>query len=59
MIHQKLTGTDRRSIGRSNAVVSDVLAEPALFKEVFSGMVSGDPVISMRAADAMEKITRP
>jgi hypothetical protein len=56
-ILQKLAGKDRRSIGQSNNVVAEVLAEPALFKEVFSCMVSGDPVISMRAADAMEKIT--
>lgn len=56
-ILQKLAGSDRRSIGRSNDVVADVLAEPTLFKEVFAGMLSEDKVVRMRAADAVAKIT--
>ncbi|MCK6624149.1 MAG: hypothetical protein L6R45_03115 [Anaerolineae bacterium] len=54
---QKLTGGDRRSIGRSDEVVAEVLAEPALFPLLFEGMLSHDPLIRMRAADAVEKIT--
>jgi hypothetical protein len=54
---QKLTGTDRRSIGRSDEVVTEVLAEPALFDAVFEGMLAADAVLRMRAADAVEKIT--
>ncbi len=56
-ILEKLTGGDRRSIGRSNEVVADVLKTPALFNEVFNGMFSNDPIIRMRSADAIEKIT--
>jgi hypothetical protein len=54
---QKLTGTDRRSIGRSDEVVTEVLAEPALFDAVFEGMLATDAVLRMRSADAVEKIT--
>lgn len=53
----KLAGRDRRSIGRSNEVVADVLRNPTLFNEVFNGMLADDPVIRMRSADATEKIT--
>ena len=56
-IVQKLEGGDRRSIGRADEVVTDVLADPSLFKELFHGMLSDDPVIGMRSADAIEKIT--
>lgn len=54
---KKLAGGDRRSIGRSNEVVADVLARPAFFRHVFEGLASEDSVVSMRAADAIEKIT--
>jgi hypothetical protein len=40
-----------------NEVVEEVLRDPKLFKVVFEGMMSGDPVIRMRSADAVEKIT--
>jgi len=53
----KLLGGDRRSIGRSDEVVSDVLAEPVLFGRLYEGMLDNDPVVRMRAADAAEKIT--
>ena len=52
-----LKGRDRRSIGRANDVVERVLAEPQRFKEVFEGMLDDDPIVRMRAADAVEKIT--
>jgi hypothetical protein len=54
----KLQGTDRRSIGRSEEVVGDVLADPGQFRLVFDAMLVADPVVRMRAADAVEKITR-
>jgi hypothetical protein len=54
----KLRGGDRRSIGRADEVVADVLEGPELFGEIFEGMVHGDPLIRMRAADAVEKVTR-
>lgn len=53
----KLSGGDRRSIGRSNEVVADVLANPRLFDALFGGLTAADPLVRMRAADAVEKIT--
>jgi hypothetical protein len=53
----KLTGHDRRSIGRANEVVEDVLDDPSLFEVVFNGMLSDDPIIRMRCADVVEKVT--
>ncbi|MGB0034109.1 MAG: hypothetical protein WBP79_01385 [Candidatus Acidiferrales bacterium] len=55
-ILKKLSGGDRRSIGRSNEVVAEVLARPALFRHVFDGLASENEVLRMRAADAAEKI---
>ena len=54
---RKLKKGDRRSIGRSNEVVSEVLANPRLFRVVFSGLFADDPGVRMRSADAMEKVT--
>jgi hypothetical protein len=54
---QKLQGGDRRSIGRSEQVVADVLENPLLFNVVFEGILCDDPIISMRCADATEKIS--
>src|SRR5271156_3772722 len=54
---KKLSGGDRRSIGRSNEVVTYVLAHPAHFPHVFDGIAADDATLRMRAADAIEKIT--
>ncbi|MEK7323777.1 MAG: hypothetical protein AAB217_00810, partial [Chloroflexota bacterium] len=56
-ILKKLEGGDLRSIGRSEEVAADVLADPALFGGLFEGMLDDNPLIRMRAADAVEKIT--
>ncbi len=56
-ILEKLKGGGRRSIGRANEVVRQVLRNPALLGELFKGMRSGDPLVRMRAADAAEKVT--
>jgi len=56
-ILRKLEGGDRRSIGRSNEVVAEVLADPELFGALFSGLTSDNPLLRMRSADAIEKIT--
>ena len=53
----KLRGGDRRSIGRSPQVVAEVLNNPQQFAELFAGMLSDDPLVRMRAADAVEKIS--
>lgn len=54
---RKLEGGDRRSIGRSEEVVSDVLENPGLFSVLVTGLSAGDAIVRMRAADAMEKIS--
>src|SRR5271155_2824367 len=54
---KKLSGGDRRSIGRSNEVVTYVLAHPAHFRHLVKGLATDDPVLRMRAADAIEKIS--
>ena len=56
-ILKKLKGGDRRSIGKSNEVVAEGLADPGLFGSLFDGMLDDDPLIRMRCADAVEKIT--
>ena len=56
-ILQKLKGGDLRSIGRADEVVDDVLKHPVLFGEVFEGMLDEDPVIRMRSADVLEKVS--
>lgn len=56
-ILHKLEGGDRRSIGRSNQVVAEVLAEPRCFGSLFAGLFANDPVVRARAADAVEKIS--
>jgi hypothetical protein len=54
---RKLRGGDRRSIGRSNELVAEVLAKPRLFAALVRGLAAEDPLVRMRAADALEKIT--
>jgi hypothetical protein len=54
---KKLSGGGRRSIGRSNEGVARVLAHPANFRHLIKGLAAIDPVLRMRAADAIEKIT--
>ncbi|MHC4527566.1 MAG: hypothetical protein ACYS29_06805 [Planctomycetota bacterium] len=56
-ILEKLSGGDRRSIGRAAEVVADMLGSPSLFAEVFEGMLDEDPLIRMRSADVIEKVS--
>ncbi len=56
-ILQKLRGGDLRSIGRAEEVVQDILRSPSLFGEVFDGMLNDDPLIRMRSADVLEKVS--
>ena len=55
---KKLQGGDRRSIGKVDAVVEDIRNEPKLFEVLVDGLFEADPLIRMRAADAVEKTTR-
>lgn len=57
-ILEKLQGGDLRSIGRANEVAHEVEDNPALFESVFNGLTNDDPVIRMRAADVIEKVTQ-
>jgi len=54
---KKLGGGDRRSIGRVEEVVEDVLRDPSLFENLLDGMFVDAPIVRMRAADAVEKAT--
>ena len=53
----KLTGGDRRSIGNVEDVIQDGINRPALFDVLFDGLSVDDPLIRMRAADAIEKLS--
>ena len=53
----QLAGGDRRSIGRSNEIVSRVLREPRQFPQLIKCLWSDNPIVRMRAADAIEKIS--
>jgi HEAT repeat protein len=54
----KLRGGDRRSLGESAEAVAAVAKTPALFADLFECLFDDDPVVRMRAADAVEKATR-
>jgi hypothetical protein len=53
-----LQGGDRRTIGHSDQVAAMVARDTALFPGLIAGLWSEDPFLRMRAADAVEKITR-
>ena len=55
---RQLLGGDRRSIGAIPLLVKRVLANPTLFPPLVRGMAAPDPLIRMRCADAVEKVTR-
>lgn len=55
---EKLAGTDRRSTGRADEVAREIAVNQALFDEVVAAIFGDDPVIRMRAADAVEKASR-
>ena len=53
-----LQGGDRRSIGRADEAVESVRRAPGRFDELWACLAHGDPVVRMRAIDAVEKISR-
>jgi hypothetical protein len=53
-----LAGGDRRSLGRASDVVALVLQDPSRFAELVHCLWSDDAVVRMRAADAVEKVSR-
>ena len=56
-ILSRLQGGDRRSIGNVGEVVAAVRIKPELFKELATSLFDRDPIVRMRAADAMEKLS--
>jgi hypothetical protein len=54
---QSLSGGDRRSVGESSRAVLAVLEAPELIGILFQGVEACDPVLRMRCADAIEKVT--
>lgn len=54
---ERLEGGDHRSIGRSNEVVREVLADRRRLPALLDGMEATDPLVRMRAADALEKVS--
>jgi HEAT repeat protein len=53
-----LEGPDRRSLGWTPTVVRRVLRDPALIAVLVRGLQVPDPLVRMRAADALEKVSR-
>jgi hypothetical protein len=53
-----LKGGDRRSIGRANAVLAELRRDPARFDELWICLSHADPLVRMRAADVLEKLSR-
>jgi hypothetical protein len=53
-----LKGGDRRSIGRADEVFASVRRNPTRFDELWSCLSSEYPLVRMRAADALEKLSR-
>ncbi|MDP9024320.1 MAG: hypothetical protein M3N13_02945 [Candidatus Eremiobacteraeota bacterium] len=57
-IRDRLRGDERRQLGTSDSVSSDILRRPEGFVELFEAFFDEDPVVRIRAADAAEKATR-
>src|SRR5262249_24856944 len=49
---------NRRSVGRSNGVARQVLKSSRRLPELVAGLWHRDPLIRMRAGDALEKVSR-
>ena len=57
-IREVLSGGDLRSVGHVDAVVAYVGNDPDRFSELMTGLTDDRPVVRMRSADAIEKVTR-
>ena len=57
-LRRLLDGGDRRSIGQVNEAVSRIRGSPSNVSVAVQVMGDTDPLISMRAADALEKASR-
>jgi hypothetical protein len=57
-LREYLTGGDRRSIGHSKKLLKLMQERTDLFPRLLRCMWDSDPLVAMRAADAVEKITQ-
>ena len=57
-ILELLKGGDRRTIGHANQVAKLVSEDTTLFTSLMEGLWSQNAIVRMRAADALEKVTR-
>lgn len=57
-IREVLSGGDLRSVGHVDEVVTFVGNDPDRFSELLTVLTDDRPVVRMRSADAMEKVTR-
>jgi|SRR6185312_4527109 len=55
-ISGKLKGGDLRSIGKANALITEI-TDQQKFDELFCGLFNADRLVVMRSADAIEKVT--
>jgi hypothetical protein len=53
-----LGGRDRRSIGNSDRVAGMITSHPEQLPHLVDLLWDSDPIIAMRSADALEKVTR-
>lgn len=56
-IRPYLTGGDKRSVGQVEKVIGMVKHDPDLFVQLIAGMTDADPLVRMRSADAVEKLS--
>ncbi|MFZ0158214.1 MAG: hypothetical protein WAL50_04215 [Kineosporiaceae bacterium] len=57
-LDQRLRGGDPRSLGQANEIVGEVLSAPDRLAELVECVLGDDPVVRMRASDALEKVAR-
>ncbi|MBK5109963.1 MAG: hypothetical protein JJE10_01195 [Thermoleophilia bacterium] len=53
-----LSGGHHNSLGRTDEVIGEVLADPGRVEELFATLESPDELVRMRAGDALEKVCR-
>lgn len=57
-IETKLSGGHHNSLGNTEAVVAEVLAEPALFDELYNCYFSEDEVVRLRTSSAIKRVCK-
>ncbi len=57
-LYDRLKGGDLRSTGAADEVAREAERDPVMVRELVAGLRSSEPVVRMRCADALEKVTR-